>query len=285
MKGISMKVGVSAFAWTAKLDRAHLDMLPMIKEMGLDGFEIPMFDPAILPVSEIRRGFESSGLECTVCAILPAGINPISPDEAVRQNSQQHFVCCVETAAACGAKLIGGPLYAPIGYLPPHRPTRDEWSWAVEAFQSLGEVLDANQVTLSIEPVNRSETYFLRTAAEAKQLCEDVGHPRIGVTIDTFHANIEERNIASAIRSLGSHLKHVHASENDRGLLGQGHVDFSTIVAALKSIGYNGFLMIEGFGYAPGDESAPGFLWADVNVSPEDLARKGVEYLSPLMKD
>lgn len=285
MKGISMKVGVSSFAWTTKLDQTHLDMLPKIKETGLDGFEISMFDPAVLPVAEIRRAFESSGLECTVCAILPVGINPISPDEAVRQNSRQHLVRCVETAADCGATLIGGPLYAPIGYLPPRRPTHDEWFWAVEAFQSLGEVLDANQVTLSIEPVNRSETSFLRTAAEARHLCEAVGHPRIGVTIDTFHANIEERNIANAIHSLGSHLKHVHASENDRGLLGHGHVDFPAVVTALKSIGYNGFVMIESFGYAPGDESAPGFLWADVNVSPENLARKGVEYLRTLMKD
>lgn len=76
-------------------------------------------------------------------------------------------------------------------------------------------------MTLSIEPVNRSETFFLRTAKEAESLCEAVGHPRIGVTIDTFHANIEEKNIANGVYLLGPLLKRVHASENDRGVLGE----------------------------------------------------------------
>ncbi len=183
-----------------------------------------------------------------------------------------------------GAKLLGGPLYAPIGYLPKHRPTVKEWQWAVEAFQALGEVLDRNDMVLSIEPVNRSETFFLRTAEEAKQLCDSIGHPRIGVTIDTFHANIEEKSIPKAIRTLGCHLKHIHASENDRGLLGLGHIPFKEIVIALNEIGYAGYLMIEGFGYSPKEKIAPGKLWADKNISPELLASQGKQYLTDLLQ-
>jgi D-psicose/D-tagatose/L-ribulose 3-epimerase len=251
--------------------------------MGLGGVEIPMFDPSVLPVERIRGAFEAAGLECTVCAILPKPFNPIHPDGAIRKAAIEHLIRCVEGAAAMGAKLLGGPLFAPIGYLPDHRPTRDEWSWAVEAFQSLSGVLDDNDVTLSIEPVNRSETFFLRTAAEAKHLCESIGNKRIGVTIDTFHANIEERNIADAIRSLGPHLKHIHASESDRGLLGLGHVPFAEIVSALDAIGYGGYLMIEGFGYCANERTAPGWLWAPTDVSPEMLAKEGVDYLGKIL--
>ncbi len=75
-----MKLGVRAFAWTSKFDRHHLPLIPKVKEMGFSGFEIAMFDPADLAVSDICRAFESSGLECTICAVLPPGINPISPD-------------------------------------------------------------------------------------------------------------------------------------------------------------------------------------------------------------
>ena len=66
-----MKLGVSAFAWTAKFDRSHLRLVPLVKEMGFSGFEIAMFDPTDLAVNDIRRAFETSDLECTVCAILP----------------------------------------------------------------------------------------------------------------------------------------------------------------------------------------------------------------------
>jgi D-psicose/D-tagatose/L-ribulose 3-epimerase len=274
-----MKLGISGFAWTANFEEPHFGLLPSIRAMGFAGFELPMFDPAALPATAIRRAFEANELECTLCSILPAGINPISPEHAVRQRSRDHLVRCIETAAEMGAHLLGGPLFAPIGYLPGHRPTDDEWRWAIDLFQSVGDLLEANGITLSIEPVNRSETFFLRTAAEAGKLCTAIGNPRIGVTIDTFHANIEEKNIPAAIESLGAQLKHVHLSENDRGLLGSGHVDFPEIWRSLQRIEYNGYLMIEGFGYLSSEPSAPGALWADPAVSPDMIAQRGISYL------
>jgi D-psicose/D-tagatose/L-ribulose 3-epimerase len=278
-----MKIGVSAFAWTARFGRSHLKLLPEMKKIGMDGIEVPMFDPALLPISSIREAFERHDMECTVCAILPQLYNPISPNSETRRKAIKHLIRCVEASAAMGARILGGPLFAPIGYLPKHRPTSEEWLWAVEAFQALGEVLEANGMTLSIEPVNRSETFFLRTADEAKQLCEDIGNPRIGVTVDTFHANIEELSIPDALLSLGTHLKHVHASENDRGPLGHGHVPFREIVSVLKKVQFKGYLMIEGFGYDPKEKSAPGKLWAHKDVTPEYLASSGAQYLAKLL--
>ncbi len=162
---------------------------------------------------------------------------------------------------------MGGPLFAPIGYLPRRRRNVDEWNWAVEAFQELGDVLDAKQMTLAIEPVNRSETFFLMTASDAKAFTDAVNHPRVGVIIDTFHANIEEKNIADAVRSLGPRLKHVHA-----------------IVTALREIAYDVYLIIEGFGYSPDEADSPGALWGDLKVSPEDIALQGATYLRSLLQ-
>ena len=278
-----MKIGVSAFAWTAKFDRNHLRLVDVVKKMGFDGLEIAMFDPADLPVADIRDAFNAKDLECTVCGILPEGINPISPDVAIRKKSIDHLIRCVETSIELGATLLCGPLYAPIGYLPSHRRTTEEWTWAVEAFATVCERLGSDRLTISIEPVNRAETFFLRTAGEAKAFCEAIGDPRIGVTIDTFHANIEEKSIAHAIGSLGSSLRHIHMSENDRGLLGSGHIDFKEIISVLKQAGYPGFLMIEGFGYSPQESNGPGVLWADMSVSPEQLAKLGAGFLKGLL--
>jgi D-psicose/D-tagatose/L-ribulose 3-epimerase len=280
-----MKIGVSAFAWTRQFEPKHLNLIPRLREHGLDAFELPMFDPSDLAVADVRRAFERSGLECTVCAILPDGINPISPEPSVREKSFAHLVQCVETAAAMGSHLICGPLYAPIGYLPGRRRNQSEWEWAVECFQRLGEALEANQVTLAIEPVNRSETFFLNTGSEAKTLCEAVHHPRIGVTVDTFHANIEEKCIPAAVQFLGPRLKHLHVSENDRGLLGTGHVDFSGVMMALRQIDYDGLLMIEGFGYSPDEPGSLGALWGDLTVTPEDMAFKGARFLQRLIHE
>jgi D-psicose/D-tagatose/L-ribulose 3-epimerase len=279
-----MKIGISGFAWTARFERSHLDLLPFIKAMGLSAVEVPMFDPAALPADSIRAELESQNLDCTVCAILPPQFNPIGPDAHARREAVFHLTRCIRAASAMGSKLLCGPLFSPLGYLPGHRPTPQERSWAIEAFRALLDILEENDINLAIEPVNRSETFFLRTCAEARHLCEEIGSPRIGVTLDTFHANIEEQNILAAIRSLGSRLRHIHASENDRGPLGRGHIRFPEIVSALKTIGYEGYLMIEGFGYNPKEENAPGWLWASTDVSPEALASESYRYLSTLLE-
>jgi D-psicose/D-tagatose/L-ribulose 3-epimerase len=278
-----MKVGVSAFAWTTKLKKSHLDLLSRLRDRGLEGFEIPLPDHSEIALVDLRRVFERSNLECTVCAILPAEVNPISPDASTRKRALAYLVDCIEKSAQTGAHLIGGPLFAPIGYLPGRRRNENEWDWAVECFQSLGESLDKHEMTLSIEPVNRSETFFLNTVADAKGFSDAVGHPRIGVTIDTFHANIEEKDIAESVASLKGTLKHVHASENDRGLIGSGHIDFRGIIAALQKIEYAGFLIIEGFGYSPDETDSLGALWGDQRVSPEDIAFQGARYLRKVL--
>jgi D-psicose/D-tagatose/L-ribulose 3-epimerase len=278
-----MKIGVSAFAWTTRLDRTHLRLFPLLRENGIEAFEIPMFDPAEIDAAQLRNAFQANGLECTICAILPPGINPISGNAGERKKAHAQLVRCVETAAEIGAHRIGGPVYAPIGYLPGRRRTPDEWNWAVECIQSLGDLLDSCEMTLGIEPVNRSETFFLNTAADTNAFCTAIAHPRVGVLIDTFHANIEEKDIANAVRSADSRLKHLHASENDRGLLGSGHVDFPAIVSALREIEYDGYLMIEGFGYSDAEENSLGALWGDMNVTPENIAFQGAAYLRGLL--
>jgi D-psicose/D-tagatose/L-ribulose 3-epimerase len=279
-----MKLGVSAFAWTSRLKPSHLHLLPELKKMGFSGFEIPMLDPSLLPSEEIKAAFEANGMECTVCALLPKEVNPISPEPEVRKAAIAHLKRCIEVSARMGSKLLGGPLFAPIGYLPGHRPTKDEWSWAVDAFQALAAPLAENDLTLSIEPVNRSETFFLRTAEEARHLCESIGNPRIGITIDTFHANIEELSIPNAIMDVRPYLRHVHLSENDRGPLGRGHIPFDAILSALRKIAYSGYLMIEGFGYDQSEIYGPGVLWAKQDVSPWAFASESVQFLDRLIR-
>jgi D-psicose/D-tagatose/L-ribulose 3-epimerase len=280
-----MKLGVSAFAWTANFDISCLRLLTTLREQGISSFEIPMFDPSALPVREIRSAFIDEGLNCTVCAILPKGLNPISEDSSDRRQAGEHLARCVQVSGEIGATLVGGPLFAPTGYIPAQRPTQQQWFWAVEAFQKLIETLREYDIALAIEPVNRSETSFLRTAAEAKRLCEAIGDTRIGVTLDTFHANIEESSIPGAVQLLGKHLKHVHMSENDRGPLGRGHIPFGQIVSALRAIDYRGYLMIEGFGYAQHQTSAPGWLWAPMDITPEILVEESARYLREVLAE
>jgi D-psicose/D-tagatose/L-ribulose 3-epimerase len=278
-----MKFAVNALIWTTEFDHRSFALLPQLRQHGFDGFEVPVFEPAKVQADSIRRVLAETELECTVCAILPAGMNPISEDPEIRRKTRQHLLDTIKVTADLGSSLMAGPLYAPIGHLPGRRRTSYEWQWAVECFHSLGETLKAHQVALALEPLNRFETYFLNTAADAAKLCEEINQPNIGVLLDTFHTNIEEKDVAAAFRQVGRKLKHVHACENDRGIPGSGHVDFPGIAAALTEIGYDGWVTIESFGYSHKELAAAAAIWRDLAPTPEAVAFDGLPFLKKLM--
>jgi D-psicose/D-tagatose/L-ribulose 3-epimerase len=274
-----MKFGVNTFIWTANFDRSHLPLLPQLKAGGFDGVEVPLFRPAEFATADIAKGLTENGLECTICSVLTGGLSIISEDATVRRQTRVHMEACVKTAAEVGAKIMAGPLYSPVGYLPGRRRTADEWRWAVDCYQSLGPVLTQYGVTIAIEPLNRFETYFLNTAQDSAALCDQIGHPNVGVLFDTFHANIEEKDIAQGYRTVGRHLKHVHACENDRGIPGTGHVEWKSVFQALHDLKYDGWLTIESFGFALGELSAAASIWRDIAPTPESIAYEGVKFL------
>jgi D-psicose/D-tagatose/L-ribulose 3-epimerase len=274
-----MKFGVNTFLWTANFGPEHFDLLPAIREHGFDGIEVALIRPAEFKAAEIRRALARNDLECTVCSVLPRELSLISPDAAVRGKTVAHLAECFQAAAEAGAKLIAGPLYSPVGYLPGRRRTAAEWQNAVDRYRQLGPVLAENDVTVCLEPLNRFETYFLNTTADAVKLCAEIDHPNVGILWDTFHANIEEKSPARALRSTGRFLKHVHTCENDRGTPGSGHVDWSGVFSALRDLKYDGWLTIESFGFALGELSSAASIWRDLAPTPEEIAFEGVKFL------
>jgi D-psicose/D-tagatose/L-ribulose 3-epimerase len=207
----------------------------------------------------------------------------VSEDASVRQKTRSHMADCVKAAAEVGAKILAGPLYSPVGYITGVRRTVDQWKWVVDTYQSIGPVAAEHGTTIAIEPLNRFETFFLNTAADAVKLCDEIHHPNIGILLDTFHANIEEKNIGAAYRTVAKHLKHVHTCENDRGTPGSGHVEWPEVFAALRDIGYNGWLTIESFGFSLGELSAAASIWRDLAPSPDIIAFEGVTFLKQNM--
>ena len=57
--------------------------------------------------------------------------------------------------------------------------------------------------------------------------------------------NIEESDIAGALLTAGSQVGHVHFADSNRRAAGFGHTDFAPIAAALRDIGYDGYVSAE----------------------------------------
>lgn len=279
-----MKFGVNTFLWTANFDRSNLPLLPRIRDWGFDGVEIATFAFETFPAAEVRKALDSSGLGCTVCTALTGRQSLVTDDAAIRQSTREYLLRAIEGTAAMGATMLAGPFCSAVGYLPGRRRTEDEWKRGVEGLQSLGGALDAHDVTLAVEPLNRFETFFLNTAADAARLCREVNHPRIGILFDTFHANIEEKNLAAGLADAGPYLSHVHSCENDRGTPGSGHVEWPVLFDALKRRHYTGWLVIESFGFSIREIAAAACIWRDLAPSPDAIASEGVKFLREMAK-
>jgi D-psicose/D-tagatose/L-ribulose 3-epimerase len=276
-----MKFGVNTLIWSIAFEPS-LVPFAKLKQAAVDGIEVPCFDPVTFDAAAVRQSCDDWGMAATMCSICPADASPISASTADRSRARDHWSRVFECAVEVQAGVLAGPSFSPVGYLPGRRRTSEEWQHAVEFHAFLGERADDAGIDLAIEPINRFETYFLNTAADAVRLCEEVDHPQIGILLDTFHSNIEDKDVAQAYRDCGKHLKHVHTCENDRGTPGSGHVPWREIFTALRDIGYNGWLTIESFNASSPELAAATAIWRDLAASNDDIATDGIPFLRNL---
>ena len=118
-------------------------------------------------------------------------------------------------------------------------------------------------VSLVIEPVNHLQVGFNHTVAEASALADRVGSPSLGVMLDTFHMNIEERSVVEAIRLHAARARHVHLCETNGGPFGLGGLEFPRVLAALDEAGYDRVVSIKvyrGCGWEEAARSSAAFL-------------------------
>ena len=132
----------------------------------------------------------------------------------------------IDVAGILGAETIAGPFTAPVGHLTRCRRTEDEWKWGVEVMKKVAAAAEKTGVVLALEALNRFETYFINIMADNCRFAKEVDHPQFKVMFDSFHANIEEENIAQVIKASEGCIAHVHVSENHRGIPGSGHIRF-----------------------------------------------------------
>jgi D-psicose/D-tagatose/L-ribulose 3-epimerase len=188
----------------------------------------------------------------------------------------------VHAAAACGATVVCGPLYAPVGVLPGRPRTAEEWDSCVRGLREAGRRAAGEGVILAIEVLNRFETHFVNTTDDALQLLQAVGHPSVRLHLDTFHMSIEEKHLAAALRRGASYLAHLHAAENDRGSVGSGHVDWEGVRDALTDSAYDGWVVAETFTSKIPEIAAATAVWRALVTDGWAFAQESGTYLRRL---
>jgi D-psicose/D-tagatose/L-ribulose 3-epimerase len=206
-------------------------------------------DPATIDVSRINEALKENDLKATICGAFGPDRDASSEDRNIRANTVNYLKACIDAARELGSPFVAGPMYSAVGktrLLSPDERAK-QWSLATETLKPVADYAGQRGVQLAIEPLNRFETDFINTVEQGMDFVGRIGASNVGFLLDTFHMNIEEKDIAAAIRKAGLKVFHFHSCENDRGTPGTGHVEWKEVASALREINYQGPVVIEAF--------------------------------------
>ncbi|OGO10892.1 MAG: hypothetical protein A2Y53_04800 [Chloroflexi bacterium RBG_16_47_49] len=280
-----MKFGVNSFVWVSpSTTEAVIALAPKVKSMGFDILEIACENPDLLDISSIKDALSANQLSAIICGVFGPDRNICSADPMIRVNACKYILWLIDAADQLGSPVVCGPMYSAVGkaHLEDGAAREKEWSLAASELGEMADAAAGKGIRLALEPLNRFETDMINTVSQGLAFIEDVGRANIGFHLDTFHMHLEEKSSADAIRLAGDKIFHFHACENDRGVPGTGQVHWQEIAAAIKSVKYQGPIVIESFTSQVKEIARAVSIWREIAPSQDAIAQQGLQFLRSL---
>jgi D-psicose/D-tagatose/L-ribulose 3-epimerase len=282
---VGVKFGLNTVLWTWPFSGKRIELLQKIKSFGYDAAEIAVEDMSERNVARIEAGFRDNGLDCVLCGVFSPDRCIMSESAGVRRSGLDYFRKLIDLACRLGASLVVGPAYS-VGIHPElldREKRRAAWERCKGSLRRAGEYASDRNVRIAIEPLNRYESNFVNTAEEAIKLVKAVHSPSVGVQLDIYHMNIEEKSPSAAIEMVNTKLFHLHVPEHDRGTPGTGHTDWTAVAASVKKIGFEGYAVIESCHPSVKEIAAAAAIWRKYDRSQDELAKTGLRFLRTIM--
>lgn len=281
-----MKIGVNTWVWTAPLTTTALEeLVPKVSDAGFDQIEFPLEGIGDFDYDRARALTEEYSLDVSCCVAMGPDRDLVHPDPAIQANGMDYLRQAIDVTQQVGGTNLVGPIYSAVGRK--WKATPEERAADVDTLvgylKELAVYAAGHGVVLGVEPLNRFETSFINIHNQAIEVVDRVDHPNCGIMLDTFHMNIEEKDLDEAIRHTGDRLVHLHACENDRGAPGSGNVTWDKVAAALQAIDYDGPVVIESFTADVESIAEAAAIWRKLAPSQDQLAADGLVFLQDLL--
>lgn len=247
------------------------EKLSWLERVGIEGMELSG-KSLDLPPKQLESIFADSPVAATNVA---GSANLLHPDPRERDAGKELTRQRLHLAGQLGAAgVLIVPQFGRSPQLPDLSPLKTAVDLESELFllqlRDLAPTAVAAGVPVFLEPLNRYEAHLVNRLKQGVAFAEQVG-PEVAIMADFFHMNIEEADIADSIRTAGGHIVYVHVADSNRLQPGRGHLDFRPGFAALREMGYDGYLGIECRIEGPFEESLAESVtllreqWADVS--------------------
>ena len=276
-----MKFGINTFLFTSPFTNDSTSLFPQFKAWGFDSVEIAVEHESHIDPVYIKSELDRHGLVCgTLCGAFGPG-RDLRGSREEQEASLAYIQQLIDIMVTLGTSTLVGPVYSAVGRTEcvPEQEYAAQWRQVVEHLQQACRYAESQGKEIAIEPLNRYETDFINTCGQALRMVEEVGSPALSVLLDTFHMNIEEKTSAQAILQADQKLGHFHACGCDRGTPGNDHIDWESIAAALKKIGYQKDVVIESFTPDVLVIARAASIWREMEPDKNDIATEGLKFL------
>jgi 5-keto-L-gluconate epimerase len=217
--------------------------LARIAALGYDGVELAIRAPSLVDIDNLENLIRKNNLQVPALGTGQAwgeeGLSFTDPDPTIRRAAIDRIKSHIPVAVRFDAIIILGLIRGVIKLGVEREQAMD---WLVDALRECCNTAQPHGIRLALEPINRYETTLINNSQQGLELIEHVGASNFGLLLDTFHMNIEEPVIEESIRNCGKNIFHFHVADSNRLVPGAGHLDFKSILNALASTGYQGFI-------------------------------------------
>ena len=275
-----MKYGIYFAYWTKEWFADYKKYMDKVSALGFDVLEISC--AALRDVYttkeqliELREYAKEKNLTLTAGYGPTKAENLCSEDPEAVKRAMTFFKDLLPKLSLMDIKILGGGLYSywPVDFSLNNDKEGDR-ARAVKNLKELSKTAEEYDVTLGMEVLNRYEGFILNTCDEAIDFVDEIGSSHVKIMLDTFHMNIEEDNIAAAIRKAGSRLGHLHLGEQNRMVPGKGSLPWGEIGQALRDIRYEGAAVMEPFVMKGGTIGKEIKVWRDLT---DDLSEERLD--------
>ena len=241
------KINIEIFYWIDNWADDQASYFQKAKECGFDGVEMSLVDGPETDVAKMRAEAERLGLDIYCSMGLPTEMDITSPNEAVRRRGIEYVKRCADAAQRVGSPILGGVPYGPWLVFPDTNELQPYRDRGAAAMSEIAKTASDLGITITVELLNRFETFMFNTVDEGLDYLARVDQPNVKLQLDTYHMNMEEDHLAEAILKAGDKVGHFHCAASNRKLPGKGHIDWPLIFDMLDEVNYQGGMVIETF--------------------------------------
>ncbi len=251
------------------------EVIKRLARIGYEGIEIGAAAPHAYPDylttdrrKEIKSVLDDNNL--ALASMLPApgggpGFNVASANPLERAAAIDQYKKVTELCADWGGKIL---LY--VAGWQVFGTSRDQaWGWSRDALIEIADFAKGHDITVCIEPTS-ADSNLIDSCDDVMTLMAEVDRPNVKAMFDTFHTLYRNEVPTDYVYRLGADLKHIHIADVNRDPPGAGVVDYVALMAALKEVGFDGYV-------------TPEVGFTRRNVEPDDMARRAHDFLRPLM--